>query len=102
MYKSVEDYDVLRGIFSSKLGTQDITAKAIEAEMRADYQAALKLYSQVKKQIRLQYIKDHINTKKSLSIFCDAHISGWLCCPLTVSVSVCTIGTISFLIPCNS
>ena len=47
LYKSVEDFDVLRGIFSSRLGTQDITARAIEAEMRADYHAALKLYSKV-------------------------------------------------------
>ena len=47
LYKTVEDYDVLLGIFSGKLGTQPITQKAIEAEARADYSTARKLYEEV-------------------------------------------------------
>ena len=37
---------MLRGIFSSKFGTQDITSRAIEAEMRGDYHQASRLYSE--------------------------------------------------------
>ena len=48
LYKSIEDFDVLRGIFSSHIGTQAITKEALEAEGRADYTKALKLYSQVR------------------------------------------------------
>ena len=47
LYKSVEAYDVLLGIFSGKLGTQSITQKAIEAEARGDYSAAKKFYEEV-------------------------------------------------------
>ncbi|CAB4027386.1 DNA-dependent kinase catalytic subunit, partial [Paramuricea clavata] len=46
LYKSIEDFDVLRGIFSSQIGTQAITRQALEAEGRGDYTKALKLYSQ--------------------------------------------------------
>ena len=48
LYKSIEDFDVLRGIFSSQIGTQVITKEALEAEGRGDYTKALKLYSQVR------------------------------------------------------
>ena len=48
LYKSVGDFDVLKGIFASRLGTQDITSKAMDAEMSGDYQTAVKLYSEVK------------------------------------------------------
>jgi len=47
LYKSLSDYDVLRGIFSSRLGTEQRTREAIEAEMKCDYQAACKIYTQV-------------------------------------------------------
>ncbi|XP_028413162.1 DNA-dependent protein kinase catalytic subunit-like [Dendronephthya gigantea] len=46
LYKSVEDFDVLQGIFNSHIGTQSITKDALEAEGRGDYTEALKLYSQ--------------------------------------------------------
>lgn len=48
MYKSVDDYDVLRGIFSSRIGAQSYTKDALEAEARGDYAKALKLYSDVR------------------------------------------------------
>ena len=38
---------MLQGIFSDKLGTKEITRRAIEAEARGDYKAASKLYEQV-------------------------------------------------------
>ena len=47
MYKSVGDYDILRGIFSNLEGTQEITRKALEAEERGDYLEALGLYKEV-------------------------------------------------------
>ena len=47
LYKSLADYDVLRGIFSSHLGTDARTRRAIEAEMSCDYQTAVKLYTEV-------------------------------------------------------
>ena len=47
LYKTIESYDVLLGIFSGKLGTQQITQKAIEAEARGDYSSAKKLYEEV-------------------------------------------------------
>ena len=46
LYKTIESYDVLLGIFSGKLGTQQITQKAIEAEARGDYSTAKKLYEE--------------------------------------------------------
>lgn len=53
MYKSLNSYDELRGIFSSKVGTQQITMDALQAEMRTDYKAALKLYTEVSVQCKI-------------------------------------------------
>ena len=47
LYKSVNEYDALQGIFSGKIGTQEITRQAVELEARGDYQAARKLYEEV-------------------------------------------------------
>jgi hypothetical protein len=47
LYKSVNEYDVLLGIFGSKIGTQSITREAVEAEARGDYQLAYALYEKV-------------------------------------------------------
>lgn len=47
LYRSLGDYDVLRGIFTSQIGTQEITQQALEAEARGDYAQALKLYNEV-------------------------------------------------------
>ncbi|KAM4028882.1 DNA-dependent protein kinase catalytic subunit [Anomaloglossus baeobatrachus] len=44
LYRSIGDYDVLRGIFSNKIGTKSITQFALDAEARSDYGEAAKLY----------------------------------------------------------
>ena len=48
LYRSLGDYDVLRGIFTGHIGTKPITQKALEAETRGDYSLALKLYNEVR------------------------------------------------------
>ena len=42
------------GIFSSKLGTQEVTQKALELEARGDYSAAKKLYDEVSECLDVQ------------------------------------------------
>lgn len=44
LYRSLGDYDVLRGIFTGHIGTKSETQKALEAEARGDFSQALKLY----------------------------------------------------------
>uniref|UniRef100_A0A8B9FXA0 DNA-dependent protein kinase catalytic subunit n=1 Tax=Amazona collaria TaxID=241587 RepID=A0A8B9FXA0_9PSIT len=46
LYRSLGDYDVLRGIFSGKIGTKEITQKALLAEARSDYAEAAKYYDE--------------------------------------------------------
>ena len=46
LYKSLGDYDTLRGIFSSQVGVKSITQEALAAEERADYIEALRLYKE--------------------------------------------------------
>uniref|UniRef100_A0A667XXZ0 DNA-dependent protein kinase catalytic subunit n=1 Tax=Myripristis murdjan TaxID=586833 RepID=A0A667XXZ0_9TELE len=46
LYRSLEDYDVVRGIFSDKVGTKSITCTALLAEANMDYAEAVKLYNQ--------------------------------------------------------
>uniref|UniRef100_A0AAV2L5B1 DNA-dependent protein kinase catalytic subunit n=1 Tax=Knipowitschia caucasica TaxID=637954 RepID=A0AAV2L5B1_KNICA len=46
LYRSLEDYDVVRGIFSSKVGTKSITCSALQAEAQTDYAEAVKLYNE--------------------------------------------------------
>ena len=46
LYKELSDFDVLRGIFSSKVGTQKLTMDAMEAEMRSDFLTARNLYTE--------------------------------------------------------
>ena len=48
LYRSLGDYDALRGIFSGHIGAQPITQKALEAEGRGDYAEALSLYNEVR------------------------------------------------------
>lgn len=52
LYKSVKEYDVLLGIFSGRIGTQDITKEAVQMEARGDYYKAVKLYNQVRERKR--------------------------------------------------
>ena len=44
LYKSLGDFDVLHGIFSSHVGTKAITKDALEAEERGDYAEAVRQY----------------------------------------------------------
>ncbi|XP_067887902.1 DNA-dependent protein kinase catalytic subunit isoform X2 [Heterodontus francisci] len=46
LYRSLGNYDVLRGIFSEKIGTKSITQKALLAEAKSDYAEAVQLYDQ--------------------------------------------------------
>ncbi|XP_070581112.1 DNA-dependent protein kinase catalytic subunit-like [Ptychodera flava] len=46
LYKNLDNFDVLCGIFSGKIETQKITRQALEAEASGDYQKAAKLYDQ--------------------------------------------------------
>uniref|UniRef100_A0A8C5VNI8 DNA-dependent protein kinase catalytic subunit n=1 Tax=Microcebus murinus TaxID=30608 RepID=A0A8C5VNI8_MICMU len=46
LYRSIGEYDVLRGIFSSELGTKQITQNALLAEARSDYSEAAKQYEE--------------------------------------------------------
>ncbi|KAK1173766.1 DNA-dependent protein kinase catalytic subunit [Acipenser oxyrinchus oxyrinchus] len=46
LYRSLGDYDVLRGIFSGKIGAKSITSMALQAEAKSDYAEAVKLYNE--------------------------------------------------------
>ncbi|XP_062935178.1 DNA-dependent protein kinase catalytic subunit [Cynocephalus volans] len=46
LYRSIGEYDVLRGIFSSAIGTKQVTQNALLAEARSDYSEAAKLYDE--------------------------------------------------------
>ncbi|XP_075069595.1 DNA-dependent protein kinase catalytic subunit [Mixophyes fleayi] len=50
LYRSIGDYDVLRGIFSGKIGTKSITQIALSAEAKSDYAKAAKLYDEALQQ----------------------------------------------------
>ena len=47
LYRSLGDYDVVRGIFGGKIGTKAITCSALQAEAKSDYAEAVKLYNEV-------------------------------------------------------
>lgn len=47
LYRSLGDYDVVRGIFSGKIGTMSVTFTALQAEAKSDYAEAVKLYNEV-------------------------------------------------------
>uniref|UniRef100_A0A3B4ZYV0 DNA-dependent protein kinase catalytic subunit n=1 Tax=Stegastes partitus TaxID=144197 RepID=A0A3B4ZYV0_9TELE len=46
LYRSLEDYDVVRGIFGGKVGTKLITCTALQAEASTDFAEAVKLYNE--------------------------------------------------------
>uniref|UniRef100_G3RTS5 DNA-dependent protein kinase catalytic subunit n=1 Tax=Gorilla gorilla gorilla TaxID=9595 RepID=G3RTS5_GORGO len=46
LYRSIGEYDVLRGIFTSEIGTKQITQSALLAEARSDYSEAAKQYDE--------------------------------------------------------
>ncbi|KAI9542854.1 hypothetical protein NQZ68_016158 [Dissostichus eleginoides] len=45
LYRSLEDFDVVRGIFGGKVGTKSITCDALQAEANNDYAEAVKIYN---------------------------------------------------------
>ena len=49
LYRSLEDYDVVRGIFGGKVGTKSITCAALQAEASTDFAEAVTLYNEVHK-----------------------------------------------------
>ncbi|MEQ2271556.1 hypothetical protein XENORESO_006021, partial [Xenotaenia resolanae] len=46
LYRDLEDYDVVRGIFGGKVGTKSITSSALQAEANTDFAEAVKLYNE--------------------------------------------------------
>ena len=46
LYKSIEDFDTLRGIFGSQIGTREVTRRGIEEEETNDYLSARNTYKQ--------------------------------------------------------
>nr|XP_019572365.1 PREDICTED: DNA-dependent protein kinase catalytic subunit isoform X2 [Rhinolophus sinicus] len=46
LYRSIGEYDVLRGIFSSEIGTKQFTQNALLEEARGDYSEAAKQYNE--------------------------------------------------------
>ncbi|KAM9198416.1 DNA-dependent protein kinase catalytic subunit isoform 2-T2 [Dugong dugon] len=46
LYRSIGEYDVLHGIFSSEIGTKQVTQDALLAEARNDYSEAAKQYNE--------------------------------------------------------
>lgn len=47
LYKSLGEYDVLRGVFSSHIGAQTVTKEALAAEERGNFKGALDQYKEV-------------------------------------------------------
>jgi DNA-dependent protein kinase catalytic subunit len=47
LYRSLGDYDVVRGIFGGKIGTKSITCTALQAEASSNYAEAVRLYNEV-------------------------------------------------------
>ncbi|XP_060058172.1 DNA-dependent protein kinase catalytic subunit [Erinaceus europaeus] len=46
LYRSIGEYDVLHGIFSSEIGAKQVTQEALAAEARSDYSEAAKQYNE--------------------------------------------------------
>ncbi|KAL4648766.1 DNA-dependent protein kinase catalytic subunit isoform X1 [Arapaima gigas] len=46
LYRSLGDYDIVRAIFSGKIGTKPITHLALQAEAKSDFAEAVKLYNE--------------------------------------------------------
>uniref|UniRef100_A0A8D0GIE8 DNA-dependent protein kinase catalytic subunit n=1 Tax=Sphenodon punctatus TaxID=8508 RepID=A0A8D0GIE8_SPHPU len=80
LYRSIGDYDVLRGIFSGKIGTKEITQNALLAESRGDYAEAAKQYDEALSQ---QHWPDGEPTEAEkdfwelASLECYNHLTEW-------------------------
>uniref|UniRef100_A0A6I8P9D2 DNA-dependent protein kinase catalytic subunit n=1 Tax=Ornithorhynchus anatinus TaxID=9258 RepID=A0A6I8P9D2_ORNAN len=55
LYRSVGEYDVLRGIFSGEIGTKHVTQIALLAESKSDYSEAAKQYNEA---LNMQHWED--------------------------------------------
>ncbi|XP_063779765.1 DNA-dependent protein kinase catalytic subunit [Pseudophryne corroboree] len=79
LYRSIGDYDVLRGIFSGKIGTKTITQDALSAEAKCDYAKAAKLYDEALQQKFAD--EDPSETEKDFweiaSMECYNHLTEW-------------------------
>ncbi|XP_075405763.1 DNA-dependent protein kinase catalytic subunit [Tenrec ecaudatus] len=80
LYRSIGEYDVLRGIFSSEIGTKQVTQKALLAEARSDYSEASTLYNEaINKQDWLD--GDPTEAEKDFwelaSLECYDHLTEW-------------------------
>ncbi|XP_008051625.2 DNA-dependent protein kinase catalytic subunit [Carlito syrichta] len=80
LYRSIGEYDVLRGIFSSEIGTKQITQNALLAEARSDYSEAAKQYNEA---LNKQEWVDGAPTKAEkdfwelASLDCYNHLAEW-------------------------
>lgn len=93
LYRSIGEYDVLRGIFSSELGTKQETQNALLAEARSDYSEAAKHYNEA---LNKQQWVDGEPTKAEkdfwslASLDCYDHLSDWKsldCCSTAIKGS---------------
>ncbi|KAF7660907.1 hypothetical protein LDENG_00272900 [Lucifuga dentata] len=80
LYRSLEDYDVVRGIFGGKVGTKSITCAALQAEANTDYAEAVKLYNEA---INTEYWSDGEPTKSETDFWeiaaleAYSHLTEW-------------------------
>ncbi|XP_060099810.1 DNA-dependent protein kinase catalytic subunit [Heteronotia binoei] len=79
LYRSVGDYDVLRGIFSGKIGTKEVTQKALLAEANSDYAEAAKLYDEALS--KQDWAEEPTEAEKDFwefaSLECYNHLTEW-------------------------
>uniref|UniRef100_A0A8C6A8F9 DNA-dependent protein kinase catalytic subunit n=1 Tax=Marmota marmota marmota TaxID=9994 RepID=A0A8C6A8F9_MARMA len=80
LYRSIGEYDVLRAIFSSEIGTKQVTQNALLAEARNDYSEAAKQYNEA---LNRQEWEDGEPTEAEkdfwelASLDCYSHLSEW-------------------------
>ncbi|XP_072708622.1 DNA-dependent protein kinase catalytic subunit isoform X1 [Ciconia boyciana] len=91
LYRSLGDYDVLRGIFSGKIGTKEITQKALLAEARSDYAEAAKYYDEA---LSKEDWQDGEPTKAEkdfwelASLECYDHLTEWKSLEYSATVNI--------------
>ncbi|XP_013375655.1 PREDICTED: DNA-dependent protein kinase catalytic subunit isoform X2 [Chinchilla lanigera] len=80
LYRSIGEYDVLRGIFSCEIGTKQVTQNALLAEARSDYSEAARQYNEA---LNKQQWVDGEPTEAEkdfwelASLDCYNHLSEW-------------------------
>lgn len=86
LYRSLGDYDVVRGIFSGKIGTKSVTFTALQAEAKSDYAEAVKLYNEVLMCAFL--VTNKIWEHKRVPCFPSSPLKWFCAAAATLSVSV--------------